>query len=317
MKKSSISVGLIFVFIGILIIGGQLGLFDFSIYSFTYFIFKNLTTVVSMVLIVVGINIIFRKYPIMKKITWIASIAAIIVLSQLYPSINKEKKFEKREIYEDGNHFEIEKKDETLYGELDLNLGAVKINVDSTDDKLIKGNINGVNFKSPKISYKDDNKKVEIKLNSFEEFSVSDLEFLFNKENIKFEDSNLFLNEDVLWDIDLNLGVVDTEFDISNLQVEKLKLNGGAGKFKLIIGERQEEIKIDINAGASDINIYVPKDSGIKVKNTGVLNSLEFDGITAVKDDKHYLTENFDDAENKIKIDVKMGAGNITINAIE
>jgi hypothetical protein len=29
------------------------------------------------------------------------------------------------------------------------------------------------------------------------------------------------------------------------------------------------------------------------------------------------LTDNFDDAENKIKIDAKMGAGSITINAIE
>ena len=91
----------------------------------------------------------------------------------------------------------------------------------------------------------------------------------------------------------------------------------GGRKFKLIIGERQEEIKIDINAGASDIDIYVPKDSGIRVKNTGLLNPLEFKGIKAVKDDKYYLTDNFDDAENKIKIDAKMGAGSITINAIE
>ena len=39
------------------------------------------------------------------------------------------------------NYFEINKEEDTLYGELDINLGMVKINVDSTDDKLIKGEI--------------------------------------------------------------------------------------------------------------------------------------------------------------------------------
>ena len=260
MKKNSIIVGLIFIFIGVVIIGAQLGFLDFSISSFISFIFRNLTTVISMILIVIGINIIFRKYHFVKIITWIAFIAAIIVLSQWYPSNYKERS------HGNNNYFGIEKKEETLYGELDVELGAVKIDVNSTDDKLIEGNIHGLNVKEPVVNYKDDNKTAKIKIKTFEEFSVSDFERLFNKENIKFEDSNLFLNEDVLWDINLNLGAVETEFDISNLQVEKLKLNGGAGKFKLIIGERQEEIKIDINAGASDIDIYVPKDSGIRVK---------------------------------------------------
>lgn len=213
MKKNSIIVGLIFIFIGVVIIGAQLGFLDFSISSFISFIFRNLTTVISMILIVIGINIIFRKYHFVKIITWIAFIAAIIVLSQWYPSNYKERS------HGNNNYFGIEK-EETLYGELDVELGAVKIDVNSTDDKLIEGNIHGLNVKEPVVNYKDDNKTAKIKIKTFEEFSVSDFERLFNKENIKFEDSNLFLNEDVLWDINLNLGAVETEFDISNLQVE-------------------------------------------------------------------------------------------------
>lgn len=320
MKKNSIIVGLVFILIGVVIIAWQLEFLDFSIfYSVFKFVFRNLPKVISVMLIVIGINIIFSKYRFVKFITWVAFFAAIIILSQLY-QYNQEQNYNvKREADksinsemnddENINHFEIDKKDETLYGELDANLGVVKININSTDDKLIKGNINGLSFKEPVVNYKDDNKKAKIKL------KAPDFKDIFNKDNIKNIDSNLYLNEDILWDINLNLGVADTEIDISNLQVEDLKLNGGAGDFKLIIGERQEEIEIDINAGASNIDIYVPENSGVKVKSTNVLSSFQINGIEMVKDNKHYVTENFDDAENKIKIDVKMGAGNITINA--
>ena len=33
-----------------------------------------------------------------------------------------------------------------------------------------------------------------------------------------------------------------------------------------------------------NVEIYVPKNSGVKVKNTGVLSTMEFNGIKAVKD---------------------------------
>ncbi|PQQ67018.1 LiaF domain-containing protein [Acetivibrio saccincola] len=320
MKKNSLGVGLVFIFIGVVIIAWQLKVLDLSFINSVFgFVFRNLTEVISMILIVIGLNIIFRKYRFVKVITWVAFFAVIIALSQLYPLKSKGLFILRDEVSENGNYengdgenrnyFEINKEEDTLYGELDINLGMVKINVDSTDDKLIKGEIRGINFKEPVINYKEGNKKAKIKI------KAPDIKNLLNVENIKDGNLDLFLNKDVLWDIDLNLGMVDTEFDTSDLQVKELNLNGGAGNFKLIIGERQKEIEIEVNAGASNVEIYVPKNSGVKVKNTGVLSTMEFNGIKAVKDGKHYISENYDDAENKIKIDVKMGAGNVSINA--
>ena len=318
MKKSSIGVGLVFVFIGIIAILLQFGIVDFSILtSVLSFVFRNLTTVIAMILIVSGVNIIFRKYNFVKIITWLIFFAVIIVLSQYHSLNNKQKPHEIQASYESSNYFEIEKKDETLYGKLDVNLGAAKVKIDSTDDMLIKGNVNSLDFKEPKIEYKDRNKTADVKINESETLSFFDIKDFFKKESVGTKDSSLFLNEDILWNINLNLGAVDTEFDMTNLKIEKLQLNGGAGNFEFILGEKHEEVDIDINAGASNFNIYVPENSGIKVKNSGILNTLELNNISLIKEDKYYISDNFDDAENKIEIDITMGVGNITINTIE
>ncbi|MDQ2086291.1 toast rack family protein [Herbivorax sp. ANBcel31] len=307
MKKSGIGAGLFFIFIGTIVMLMQFEIIDFSIISF---VTSNLITVIAMILIVSGINTMF-DYHFVKIITWVAFFAIIIILSHQY-SKNDEYKS-----YENTNKFEIERKDETDYAELDINLGAVKVNINSTDDKLVEGNINGLNFREPVVNYENDNKKANVKLSTPRRFSFLNIEDFFNRNSSGVENSNLHLNEDVLWDINLNLGAVDTKFDMSNLKIQNLELNGGAGSFKLILGERYENTKIDINAGASSFDIYVPEDSGLKVSSTGVLNSLKFNDITLEEKDEYYVSDNFDDAENNIEIDVKMGVGSIKINGIE
>ncbi|GAE88591.1 LiaF domain-containing protein [Acetivibrio straminisolvens] len=93
-------------------------------------------------------------------------------------------------------------------------------------------------------------------------------------------------------------------------------MDGGAGNIKLVLGDRHPSTKVDIDAGAAKFNIFVPKDSGIKIDVDGLLSSIEFNGLVLEKKNKSYISPGYDKAKNKIEIEIDIGAGALEINGI-
>jgi hypothetical protein len=123
----------------------------------------------------------------------------------------------------------------------------------------------------------------------------------------------LKLNSDPSWDLDFDLGAASVNFDLSSYITEKVSINMGAASLKLKLGDRAEETRLDLNAGASSIDIEVPEDAACEIKTDVSLSSKHFEGFKSVDDDT-YRTDNFNSAKKKIYISIDSGVSSIRVN---
>jgi len=120
------------------------------------------------------------------------------------------------------------------------------------------------------------------------------------------------LNPKPIWDINLDAGASAVNYDLSAFKVRKVSLDGGAGSFKITLGDKYPIVKVDINAGASSITLRVPENTGCDLDITAVLSGKQLPGFNKVSNG-HYRTGNFDTARNKIYLNVDAAVSSFRI----
>ena len=115
-----------------------------------------------------------------------------------------------------------------------------------------------------------------------------------------------------MWDILLNIGAARIEMDLSPFKTNNINVDGGASAIQMKLGERQEEINVSVNAGASSIVIVVPKNSGCQVKTSTVLSGKNIRDFSKTESGI-YETDNFYESENKIFIKVDVAVSKIEV----
>jgi len=148
--------------------------------------------------------------------------------------------------------------------------------------------------------------------NSHTEDSVYVMDFGLKKTKKKWDwskDSDIVklkLNVKPEWEINVEAGAVDLNFDLSKYKLRSLKLTGGAGQFVVKVGQPLIATTLDVSTGASDVTIRVPRNAACSIQVQAGLSSNTFDGFTK-KDDTHYETPGFGSAKNKIYIKISGG----------
>lgn len=292
MKDRRISLGIVLLAIGIVGLLLNLGIIGWSL-------FDTLFDYWPAIFIVIGINIIFRHNEIVKAATWLVFIGAIIALSYYNNgSIRNNRQWIK------GSEVKIEKPVETEAGEVKIQLGGTRLNIGSTDLNLVDASLSDPDI-GHSVTY-DNNKK-----NASVQFARN-RNFIINNNGREYCSFNL--NEDVLWKLDIDTGAVSGTFDMSNLMVEDVDLDTGAASLNLIFGDRCQKVNVDIDAGASSIDITVPKDAGVKIKKDGVFSNSNINGLDFDREGDIYISKNYDTSKIKINFDVDMGAGSFNMN---
>lgn len=120
------------------------------------------------------------------------------------------------------------------------------------------------------------------------------------------------LHPDPAWDLDLNLGAARLDLDLSSLIVDRLRLENGASRTRVKLGERGKETRVDVQAGASSIRIEVPESAGCELQVDGGLTSKKFPGFEKMGDGE-YRTDNFSSAERRISIAIHAGVSSIRV----
>ena len=115
----------------------------------------------------------------------------------------------------------------------------------------------------------------------------------------------------------MKIDATESDMDFTDLKVKNLDIDGAAGSFKLVLGHKYEDTKVQIDADASKVEIFVPIESGVRVKVDGAANSTNFRDIEMQREGSYYLSKNYKNAQNKIDIDVEMSAGSLKINGIK
>ncbi|MFC2084327.1 hypothetical protein ACFLS9_04655 [Bacteroidota bacterium] len=123
---------------------------------------------------------------------------------------------------------------------------------------------------------------------------------------------NIELNENPVWDIDLNLGASTSFLDLSDFKVSNLSLNTGASKTKIKLGNKYDEVKVDVDMGAATLIFIIPKESGCKIIGDMVLVARDIEGFRKRNSD-NYVTSNYGSADSKILLDINSGVSYLKV----
>lgn len=292
MKKGNV-IGVILIFIGIAWIIRQTGVININWMA-------SVKVLWPIFLVSIGISLLVRRRNWVVTSVWILTFV-------LFIGFGVYKRNETGRIFEIEKQFGIDKSPivsvkkqpftseiplpkEAEKGRLILQLGGVNLNIKEGNDSLfIKTGSNIPNLQQRLAEGKQ----------TVLEYSHKQ----FNAGNA-IRNMDLEMNPDLVWEVDANLGVVDGKMDFSNIPAEAITLQLGAGEMALSIGDKQAHTKVTLRAGASDVDIYVPSQAGLMVKSGNILTDLSFHNLSLTAKDGVYVSENYDNSDQIIEIDV-------------
>lgn len=297
--------GLLLVIIGVLFILKNTGVLFFSWHTMWH--------LWPVLLILWGISLI----PVKDWVKLVMSFATVLVTFfaiQAYgPKDNHEWNFE----WNDRNNHNSEEEDYTTsynnvmsedydsltqYAQLKLNIGAGNFVIKDTSEKLIE--------------VKHDNSNANYSMTAKAEDSVTVIDLSlekgeFHNGNMK-NNVKMKLNPNPIWDLDLNVGAAEVDFDLSGFKTRNLKIEGGASDIELKLGALLPQTDVTLEAGAASITIRVPENAGCEIISNTFMSSKDFKGFTKIGKQK-YQTSNYATSNNKINIDIQAGVVRVDV----
>ena len=144
------------------------------------------------------------------------------------------------------------------------------------------------------------------------EFSMKDTKFSFGKGKMRNR-VKMELNPSPLWEMNFDVGAASMNFDLSEYRTKNVTIDMGAASLNLKLGDLQDETRVEIDAGASSINISVPESSGCEIQSDISLSSKSYDRFNE-QSDNVFRTENFNTARKKIFINLSTGVSSIKVD---
>lgn len=285
MNNKRLISGIILIILGILFLLSNFGYISFDMLLGIFDLWPLL-------LVIAGINILFNKKPVIIFITWIIFFIVLILYGAFYEKIN---------IYTDfKTHFA--RPAETSHGELNLDIGAAKINIDSE-----KKNLLGVNARGAKLDYGNtykNNKETAV-------FNFANRNYNPTISSTGSNNYNFKLGENVIWDLDLDLGAISGTLNLENIAAKSVNLKIGAGNLNIILGNKYDRSNIRIDSGVSKINITIPRDTGVKIKLDSSLSKINTDDLGLIKLGEYYVSPDYGEKNAKLEFFISMSVGKI------
>ena len=301
MKAGQLFWGLVFVTIGILILGAK---FDFLYLDLSYVL-----DFWPVLLILWGGLIIAKKSAVKPYIAVLFGILTGLLIYGAFASItyhhiwddNWDSRVEWRD---DSKNYQVNYDPSIEKAYLDLSAGAGDIIVRQTSGDLINGYSRGDRTRYDFTSRFNGDE-------AYINFDMRDRHFRLFEDEIDNR-LELRLNENPIWELDLKIGAAKAIFELEDFKIEELKLKTGATDIELRLGDKLERSNVKVEMGAANLEIYIPKESGCQIRAKMFLIGKEFNGFR--KRNNVYETENFDDASSKIYLEIHGAVSNVEVN---
>lgn len=127
---------------------------------------------------------------------------------------------------------------------------------------------------------------------------------------------DIALNEKPTWDINIDGGASAMNLDLTKFKIENIYVGMGAASLDVKLGTLSDKTRLNVEAGASNIDILVPEEVGCQVKTDDVLSSKNIHGFIKI-DSGLYRTAGFDEAGKKVFIEIDCGVSSINIRRYE
>lgn len=297
--------GLLLVLIGVLFILKNTGVL--------FFTWHSMWQLWPVILILWGISLIPVKDWIKLVLSLVTIVITFFAVQQYSPKDNHKWDFE----WNDNNNRNNDDEDSntvynnmmtedydslTKFAELKLNIGVGKFSIKDTTAYLIE------------VKHDNDNANYSMTAKSEDSLTTIDLSLEkgeFNDGNVR-NNVNMKLNPNPIWDLDLNVGAAEVNFDLSGFKTRNLKIQGGASDIDLKIGAALPLSDVKIEAGAASITVRVPESAGCEIISNTFMASKDFKGFTKIANQK-YQTPNFASSTNKIMINLQAGVARVDV----
>ena len=257
-----------------------------------------------LLLVGAGVQIVFADKRGVKLLTWIVIIAVIVA----YGYFNTGSFFggDAVDLSELSYSESFVAEDEDIEtGSFKMNIAVGEILIEETESTFKATYPEEITEIEIDKTRNDENIDITLESESFKSFGN-----FWSNNDIEYD---IKLSEDLVWEIELNSAAIDGTLNLKEIMVDRLNINISAGDLMIHLGDEYERVEVEVNGAVADIVIYVPNDSGVRVDYNGVVKDFESSGIDFIKDDGEYFSENFDDADEIIIINVDTAVGNIRI----
>ncbi|HUP88919.1 MAG TPA: LiaF domain-containing protein, partial [Longimicrobiales bacterium] len=121
------------------------------------------------------------------------------------------------------------------------------------------------------------------------------------------------LNPEKCTSLKMEVGAADFEASgLGNLNCDNVDLDGGVGDVTLDFnGAWRGNTDVSIDMGLGSLTLRLPRGLGVFIKKQGFLSSFDSEGL--VKRGGNYYSENYENASNKISINIDAAFGSIRI----
>lgn len=266
-----------------------------------YATFDSLFDLWPLILIFWGISVLVKGTFFRPIISILFGIfAALLFYGWISPT------FDDDENYQEDTYsierYESEYNDSISTAFLKINSGIGKLRIEHTTLALARliAKSDGINY-SFKTFYRDSSASVKIKM----------LESSFDIFDSDFNNIEVKLNENPVWNIRLNLGATSSKLYLDKFKIKSFDMNTGASKSYIKFGSLYDSVNVSIDAGASSLKIAIPKEAGCMVDGETALFSKSLEGFE--KMNGIHKTRNFEEAEIKFFITIDGGVSKLKI----
>ena len=209
---------------------------------------------------------------------------------------------------------------------VDISMAPGKLEISSTTEHMMESNIlYNIREWKPEIDYHHENQIGKISLRQPRVFKVNEDFNIDNKWNIK-------LNKNVPLNLTLNLPAGESNLKLEDMNIRTLDVSTGAGEFnidlrnssipELIVKTGVGEVEIDlsgnwtnnnyseIKGGIGELTIYLPKETGVRVRINGLLGEVSHE---LNREGKIYTNDAYHKSNYTLDISVSAGIGEIKL----
>ena len=194
----------------------------------------------------------------------------------------------------------------TKRAELNIKGGATSYRLEDTTSNLFNAEVNR-NYGNYTLE-KSTRDSIEV-LN----FRMRNKKQKWNMDDMDGNEVNIQLNSNPLWDINVEMGAGETNFDLTSYKIANLQLNGGAASFNVKLPEPVNTTNVTVETGVAEVNIKVPEASACRITVDSGLSSKDFSGFTKQADGS-YQTSNYNSSARKIQINLKGGLSSFEVS---
>jgi hypothetical protein len=308
-KISTIRWGIILIGVGLILLADNLG------YVGSY-VWVELLALWPVLLIAIGIELAFKKSQ-MKMLALLSPLIILIAFIYAISASWTNDSYESYRIFSKHSskttklqleEFTVGSDSDIKSLDVEIDFGVGELWLGPSSDKLFDGDFE-YRRRKPLCRYDSDGDegRVRIQTKDMTRFNF------FDRKQYK-NDARIFIADYIPLNLDIDIGAADIELDLSELMVTDLILDSGAAKVDLKIGCRAEDVKIDLDTGASLIRLLVPHEMGLKIDADIALTSTNFRSMDLEKRGGNYYSDNYDTCQCRAEIGIDSGVSRIELD---